>query len=459
MSHQDGKGDIPKLHSIFHGEVASLQAYGAFVKIPGCKRQGLVHKSQMSSARIEDPSEMLAKGEMVYCKVIGFEGEGEKISLSMKVVNQTTGKDLDPNNVQMDQDAKKRRQWKHVGKDRIELGAELNTTCRRCGGHGHLTIDCFAGKDGTQYDLIPDLDTLTALPPVSELSPLLHKKKKKKKEKKKKKKAKKKRHSSSSSGSSASEDDVKNSQKDNQRKRSHSHRERSPQAFHKADTIRRERRTSDKRSRSASSSPEHNARSDKIRRLDDSSGESPTPSSRHGKRQRVDYTSKDSPGLHGAASSQDGRHSGQGRGRKGRGHKDSDSFSSDDSPPPKHRSTRPDADRRSGRRGSDDFHDHLSAQRGKSKNSPRGVSDDEAGARTIRNTHKRDKDNFDERPQNASRYAQGDRLTSRQREHSSERLEPRKGNKEYSDERRHRSRSSSRKRDTKKKGHRKRSTS
>ena len=34
---------------------------------------GLVHKSQMSSVRIDEPSEMLAKGEKVYCKVIAME--------------------------------------------------------------------------------------------------------------------------------------------------------------------------------------------------------------------------------------------------------------------------------------------------------------------------------------------------------------------------------------------------
>ena len=31
---------------------------------------GLIHVSQMSSAHIEDPGEMLSRGEMVYCKVI-----------------------------------------------------------------------------------------------------------------------------------------------------------------------------------------------------------------------------------------------------------------------------------------------------------------------------------------------------------------------------------------------------
>ena len=39
---------------------------------------------------------------MSFMKEISFfhQEDGEKISLSMKVVNQTTGKDLDPNNVQ-----------------------------------------------------------------------------------------------------------------------------------------------------------------------------------------------------------------------------------------------------------------------------------------------------------------------------------------------------------------------
>ncbi|GFR88067.1 nucleolar protein of 40 kDa-like [Elysia marginata] len=285
MSHSDGKGDVPQLFSIFHGEVASLQAYGAFVKIPGCKKQGLVHKSQMSTARIEDPSEMLAKGEKVYCKVIGFEGEGEKISLSMKVVNQTTGTDLDPNNVQLDQDAKKRRQWKHIGKERIELGAELNTTCRRCGGHGHLTIDCFAGKDGTQYELIPDLETLTALPPISEATDHHHKKKKKKKEKKKKKKkkAKKKKHSSSSSSSSSDDGDGHNNDDENgfRQRRSHSLKDKSPLNLHRESNEKKERkkRTSDKHSRSISLTPEGDGRSDKRRRQRATSGSSDASSS------------------------------------------------------------------------------------------------------------------------------------------------------------------------------------
>lgn len=130
---------LPPLNGVFHGEVASVQKYGVFVKLPGYKRQGLVHVSQMSSARIEDPAEMLAKGEMVYCKVINVEIEGSKIGLSMKLVNQTTGQDLDPNNVQFTLDEKKRKKFFAGGRAPIELGAVYDTTCRVCGGRGCLS--------------------------------------------------------------------------------------------------------------------------------------------------------------------------------------------------------------------------------------------------------------------------------------------------------------------------------
>ncbi|BFZ16042.1 hypothetical protein BsWGS_19080 [Bradybaena similaris] len=149
-------GSLPRLFQIFHGEVASLQSYGAFIKIPGCRKQGLVHKSQMSNARVEDPSEMLVKGDRVFCKVIAMEADGEKIALSMKVVSQTSGKDLDPDNTESSQDEKRRRQWNPQDRRRFDLGAELNTTCRRCGGRGHLAMDCYSGKGDNQYPLIPD---------------------------------------------------------------------------------------------------------------------------------------------------------------------------------------------------------------------------------------------------------------------------------------------------------------
>ncbi|KAL5006979.1 hypothetical protein ScPMuIL_015785 [Solemya velum] len=59
---------------------------------------------------------------MVYCKVISMEEDGEKISLSMKAVNQTTGQDLDPNNVQQSLDDRKKKKGHRSDIPKIELG-------------------------------------------------------------------------------------------------------------------------------------------------------------------------------------------------------------------------------------------------------------------------------------------------------------------------------------------------
>lgn len=149
---------VPDLYEIFEGEVATVTDYGAFIKIPGCRKQGLVHKTQMSSSRVELPSEIMDVGDKVWVKVIGCETKDgkEKISLSMKVVNQGTGKDLDTNNVILEQDEKKKREFKDYSKQKIVLEAVLNTVCKKCGCKGHFANDCFVQPGGTKYGLLPD---------------------------------------------------------------------------------------------------------------------------------------------------------------------------------------------------------------------------------------------------------------------------------------------------------------
>ncbi|XP_046356835.1 nucleolar protein of 40 kDa-like [Haliotis rufescens] len=218
----DDGGDVPALYSIFHGEIASVQNYGAFVKIPGCRKQGLVHKSQMSRARVEDPSEMVSLRERVYCKVISIEGEHQKIGLSMKYVNQTTGQDLDSNNVQGSMDDRRRKQGFSSERPKIELGAIYDTKCARCGTRGHLSKECYAERGGKQYDLIPDLEKYVpdSQPPAQ--SPEKKKKKKERKHKKEKKNKKKKKHRHSSS-SDESDRDAKRRRKSGQKKKKRHH--------------------------------------------------------------------------------------------------------------------------------------------------------------------------------------------------------------------------------------------
>ncbi|XP_034192861.1 zinc finger CCHC domain-containing protein 17 [Osmia lignaria lignaria] len=174
-----------KLNEIFLGEIASVQNYGAFIRIPGCSAQGLIHKSQVSSARVDDVAEILQKGERVWCKIISI-GDDGKIGLSMKYVNQGSGTDLDPNGVELQRDTQKRKTIEKHERKTIHLEAVLNTTCTKCGTAGHLSKDCFMSPGGKKYELIPEIEE-EQQPIVQPQTDDVTKKEKKHKEKRKKK--------------------------------------------------------------------------------------------------------------------------------------------------------------------------------------------------------------------------------------------------------------------------------
>ncbi|NXH56400.1 NO40 protein, partial [Rhabdornis inornatus] len=205
---------LPELYSIFQGEVAAVTDYGAFIKIPGCRKQGLVHRTHMSSCRVDKPSEIVDVGDKVWVKLIGKEMKDDKLklSLSMKVVHQGTGKDLDPNNVSLDQDERKKRTFRDYTSQKITLEAVLNTVCKKCGCKGHFAKECFMQPGGTKYSLIPEEEEEeegAAAGPEGDkrISQAEASSKKRKKEKKKKKKHKAKQSSESDSDSSASDSD------------------------------------------------------------------------------------------------------------------------------------------------------------------------------------------------------------------------------------------------------------
>ncbi len=82
----------PELDAIYLGKVEKIMDFGAIVKFLGSKT-GLVHISQLSHERVPDVSSVVSEGDEVYVKVIGF--DRGKIKLSMKVVDQTSGHQLD----------------------------------------------------------------------------------------------------------------------------------------------------------------------------------------------------------------------------------------------------------------------------------------------------------------------------------------------------------------------------
>lgn len=208
-----------KLNQIFLGEIASVQNYGAFIRIPGCSVQGLIHKSQVSSAHVDNVAEILQKGERVWCKIISI-GDDGKIGLSMKYVNQGSGTDLDPNGVELQRDMQKRKTVEKYERKTIHLEAVLNTTCTKCGTAGHLSKDCFMSPDGKKYELIPEVEEEeTTAQPQTDTT----KKEKKHKEKRKKKKKVKKLKQNSDDSDSDRKEVVKKKKKkyskDQKRKR------------------------------------------------------------------------------------------------------------------------------------------------------------------------------------------------------------------------------------------------
>ena len=105
---------------------------------------------------MDKPSEIVDVGEKVWVKLIGRKMENDriKVSLSLKVVNQGNGKDLDPNKVITEQEERRRLSFQdYTGQ--ITLESVLNTTCKKCGCKGHFANDCFMQPGGTKYSLIP----------------------------------------------------------------------------------------------------------------------------------------------------------------------------------------------------------------------------------------------------------------------------------------------------------------
>ena len=71
--------------SIVTGKVARMTDFGAFVELePGV--DALLHVSQISREHVEKPSDILKVGQVITAKVVDFNGEDKKISLSMKAL-------------------------------------------------------------------------------------------------------------------------------------------------------------------------------------------------------------------------------------------------------------------------------------------------------------------------------------------------------------------------------------
>ena len=74
--------DVLKEGHICHGRISNVCPFGAFVDLGGL--EGLVHISELSWRRIEDPSEVVSLGQEVKTYVLSVDKERRRVGLSLK---------------------------------------------------------------------------------------------------------------------------------------------------------------------------------------------------------------------------------------------------------------------------------------------------------------------------------------------------------------------------------------
>lgn len=87
--------EAPVVNRIYDGHVTGVKDFGVFVNLHGVKGglTGLVHVSQLTDGR-NHPSDSVERGQPIKVKAISI--ARARIGLSMKDVDQDTGRDLAP---------------------------------------------------------------------------------------------------------------------------------------------------------------------------------------------------------------------------------------------------------------------------------------------------------------------------------------------------------------------------
>ena len=81
----------PEIGSVYEARVDSIKEYGAFVEI-GNGVSGLVHVSEMSDERVQNPADFISEGDMIKVKVMEIDKMG-RIKLSAKAVESLKKKE------------------------------------------------------------------------------------------------------------------------------------------------------------------------------------------------------------------------------------------------------------------------------------------------------------------------------------------------------------------------------
>lgn len=100
---QNNYNKEPELFGVYQGRVSRVMDTGCFVQLNDFRgKEGLVHISQIASRRVVNAKEAVKRDQEVWVKVISI--SGQKLSLSLRDVDQKTGEDLLPMKKSTDDD-------------------------------------------------------------------------------------------------------------------------------------------------------------------------------------------------------------------------------------------------------------------------------------------------------------------------------------------------------------------
>ena len=114
----------PEAGEIYEGKVVKIMDFGAFVNFFG-KKDGLVHISQLANERVKNVTDIVSEGDVVKVKLLGFDNGG-KVKLSMKEVDQKTGKEIISESEETSEDAPKEKKPKKAKKTKKDKEEDSN---------------------------------------------------------------------------------------------------------------------------------------------------------------------------------------------------------------------------------------------------------------------------------------------------------------------------------------------
>ena len=114
----------PEAGEIYEGKVVKIMDFGAFVNFFG-KKDGLVHISQLANERVKNVTDIVSEGDIVKVKLLGFDNRG-KVKLSMKEVDQKTGKEIISKSDETSEESPKEKKPKKTKKTKKDKEEESN---------------------------------------------------------------------------------------------------------------------------------------------------------------------------------------------------------------------------------------------------------------------------------------------------------------------------------------------